>query len=120
RAGPVDPAGGVEARRRGRRAPSPARRPLAARPLNGPRRTGGAPSGPGSAARRPRPAPPTTLRLRMRRTLSVLCLAAAALCACETEPPKTALGYTENAKSAYDSAMENFNAHQRVEAQNAR
>jgi outer membrane protein assembly factor BamD len=41
----------------------------------------------------------------------------AALVGCETEPPKTALGYTENAKRAYDEAMATFNAHQWLEAQ---
>jgi outer membrane protein assembly factor BamD len=57
----------------------------------------------------------------MRRPLLALWLAVAAapLCACENEPAKTALGYTENAKRAYDSAMENFNAHQWIEAQTA-
>jgi len=36
--------------------------------------------------------------------------------ACEP-PPKTALGYTESAKRAYDAAMEDFNAHSWIEAQ---
>jgi outer membrane protein assembly factor BamD len=48
-----------------------------------------------------------------------LAVAAAPLGGCETEPPKTALGYTENAKRAYDSAMELFNSHQWIEAQSA-
>jgi outer membrane protein assembly factor BamD len=48
-----------------------------------------------------------------------LAVAGAPLCGCENEPPKTALGYTENAKRAYDSAMEIFNSHQWIEAQNA-
>jgi outer membrane protein assembly factor BamD len=42
-----------------------------------------------------------------------------ALCSCENEPPKTALGYTENAKRAYESAMEAFTAHRWIEAQTA-
>jgi outer membrane protein assembly factor BamD len=42
-----------------------------------------------------------------------------ALVACEVEPPKTALGYTESAKRAYDQAMETYNAHQWIEAQAA-
>jgi outer membrane protein assembly factor BamD len=41
-----------------------------------------------------------------------------ALSACENEPPRTALGYTENAKRAYESALETFNAHKWIEAQN--
>jgi outer membrane protein assembly factor BamD len=40
-----------------------------------------------------------------------------ALCACENEPPRTALGYTENAKRAYEGALEAFNAHRWIEAQ---
>jgi len=39
------------------------------------------------------------------------------LAACEGGPPKTALSYTEDAKRAYDSAMETFNAHSWIEAQ---
>ncbi len=45
-------------------------------------------------------------------------LAAIGLAACEGEPPKTALGYTEDAKRAYDDAMEQFKAHNWIEAQN--
>jgi outer membrane protein assembly factor BamD len=53
---------------------------------------------------------------------SVLALAAAvllagAVCACNSEQPKTALGYTEDAKRAYDAAMLEFNAHNWIEAQ---
>jgi outer membrane protein assembly factor BamD len=58
----------------------------------------------------------------MRRWVSLGWLGiagAAVLFGCETEPPKTALGYTENAKRAYDSAMETYNAHQWIEAQAA-
>lgn len=57
----------------------------------------------------------------MRPCLPVLVvlLAAAlpALCACEGEGPKTALGYTEDAKRAYDTALQEFNAHNWLEAQ---
>jgi outer membrane protein assembly factor BamD len=58
----------------------------------------------------------------MRRLLLVSSLSLAiapGLLGCEPEPPKTALGYTENAKRAYDAAMETYNAHQWVEAQTA-
>jgi outer membrane protein assembly factor BamD len=40
-----------------------------------------------------------------------------ALTACEEQAPKTALGYTEDAKRAYDAAMDEFNAHNWIEAQ---
>jgi outer membrane protein assembly factor BamD len=43
---------------------------------------------------------------------------APALSACEGEPPKTALGYTADAKRAYEAAMEEFDAHNWIEAQN--
>lgn len=39
------------------------------------------------------------------------------LAACEGEPPKTALGYTADAKRAYEAAMEEFNAHNWIDAQ---
>jgi len=54
------------------------------------------------------------------RPLVVVFFAIAAelsLCSCENEPPKTALGYTENAKRAYETALEAFNAHRWIEAQ---
>jgi outer membrane protein assembly factor BamD len=44
-------------------------------------------------------------------------LLAAALPACAPEGPKTALGYTEDAKRAYESAMQDFNAHNWIDAQ---
>jgi outer membrane protein assembly factor BamD len=47
----------------------------------------------------------------------LVALAAAAACGCENAEPKTALGYTEDAKRAYDAAMEEFNAHNWLEAQ---
>jgi outer membrane protein assembly factor BamD len=36
---------------------------------------------------------------------------------CEEGPPKTALGYTDSAKRAYDLAMEEYSAHNWIEAQ---
>jgi outer membrane protein assembly factor BamD len=44
-------------------------------------------------------------------------LAAATLGGCEGAEPKTALGYTEDAKRAYDAAMAEFTAHNWIEAQ---
>ena len=38
------------------------------------------------------------------------------LCGCAGEAPKTALGYTEDAKRAYDAAMESYNAHDWIAA----
>jgi outer membrane protein assembly factor BamD len=57
--------------------------------------------------------------MRLRATLIALALAAApaALGACEGEPPKTALGYTEDAKRAYDAAMQAYNGHNWIEAE---
>lgn len=60
-------------------------------------------------------------RLLIRRTPVFASLVAAswlALSACENEPARTALGYAENAKRAYDAALETFNAHRWIEAQN--
>ena len=51
------------------------------------------------------------------RALVLAALLPCALAACEGGPPKTALGYTEDAKRAYDAAMETFNAHSWIEAQ---
>ncbi|MDP9002737.1 MAG: outer membrane protein assembly factor BamD, partial [Myxococcota bacterium] len=39
------------------------------------------------------------------------------LSACETSQPKTALGYTEDAKRAYDEAMEHYRAHEWIDAE---
>jgi outer membrane protein assembly factor BamD len=39
------------------------------------------------------------------------------LSACEGAPPKTALGYTEDARYAYDQAMDRYRAHDWIEAQ---
>jgi outer membrane protein assembly factor BamD len=56
----------------------------------------------------------------MRSQLPVLAvLLAAALPACGGEGPKTALGYTEDARRAYEAAMQDFNAHNWIEAQTA-
>jgi outer membrane protein assembly factor BamD len=40
------------------------------------------------------------------------------LCACEGEGPKTALGYTDSAKRAYDAAMDEYRMHSWIQAQN--
>jgi outer membrane protein assembly factor BamD len=63
-------------------------------------------------------APPRrVVRWRAEWLLAAIAVAVAiATSACEP-PPKTALGYTESAKRAYDSAMEEFNAHAWIEAQ---
>jgi outer membrane protein assembly factor BamD len=53
----------------------------------------------------------------MRFAFAVAVILAAAVCSCANAPPKTALGYTENAKRAYDAAMEEFNAHNWIESQ---
>ncbi len=59
----------------------------------------------------------------LRRTLVPALFAAVAgsvaipLCGCEGEGPKTALGYTEDAKRAYDAAMEEYTAHNWIDAQ---
>ncbi|HEX3772199.1 MAG TPA: outer membrane protein assembly factor BamD [Polyangiaceae bacterium] len=46
-------------------------------------------------------------------------VASLAISGCENEEPKTALSYTEDAKRAYDAAMEQYNAHNWIEAQTA-
>src|SRR5258706_4117354 len=52
---------------------------------------------------------------------ALLCLvvvaSSAALGGCEGPPPKTVLGYTEDAKRAYDVAMEAYNSHNWIEAE---
>lgn len=55
----------------------------------------------------------------MRWALLVLFLAYApwSLSACDERPPKTALNYSEDAKRAYDEAMEEFRAHNWLECQ---
>jgi outer membrane protein assembly factor BamD len=63
----------------------------------------------------------STLAARSIRSASLVLLFSAlalpTLTACENTPAKTALGYTEDAKRAYDQAMERFQAHEWVEAQ---
>jgi outer membrane protein assembly factor BamD len=54
--------------------------------------------------------------MRMR-ALVFASLALAALCGCEGPAPKTALGYTENAKRAYDAAMQEVDAHNWLDAE---
>lgn len=54
----------------------------------------------------------------MRAALAaVLAAAAIGLFGCENEQPKTALGYTADAKRAYEAAMEEFDAHNWLDAQ---
>jgi outer membrane protein assembly factor BamD len=55
--------------------------------------------------------------MRSAPALLVAALLSASVGACNNEQPKTALGYTEDAKRAYDLAMDEFNAHSWVEAQ---
>jgi outer membrane protein assembly factor BamD len=45
------------------------------------------------------------------------CLVATATAGCEGPPPRSALGYTEDAKRAYDAAMEEYRAKNWVDAQ---
>ncbi len=55
----------------------------------------------------------------MRPAALLVCLAAlgALSAGCEAPPARTALGYTEDAKRAYDDAMSEFNAHNWIDAQ---
>jgi outer membrane protein assembly factor BamD len=58
----------------------------------------------------------------MRAARVILCCAGIAglplaLGACENQAPKTALGYTEDAKRAYDAALAEFDAHNWIDAQ---
>lgn len=59
----------------------------------------------------------------MRRALApllafpLLVALAANLVGCDNAPPKTALGYTADAKRSYDAALTEFNAHNWIEAQ---
>jgi outer membrane protein assembly factor BamD len=54
----------------------------------------------------------------MRALLPVLALLTASMLpACGGEGPKTALGYTEDARRAYEASMQDFNAHNWIEAQ---
>jgi outer membrane protein assembly factor BamD len=56
--------------------------------------------------------------LRLRRLALSAALAAVSLAplGCENNEPKTALGYTADAKRAYESAMQEFTAHDWIEA----
>jgi outer membrane protein assembly factor BamD len=56
--------------------------------------------------------------LRFRRLAVCAALLAVSLAplGCETNEPKTALGYTANAKRSYEAAMEEFTAHNWLEA----
>jgi outer membrane protein assembly factor BamD len=59
--------------------------------------------------------------LRVGGWLAALTLALSfgpVLGACQKEEPKTALGYTADAKRAYEAALEEFNAHNWLESQN--
>ena len=49
--------------------------------------------------------------------VAFVCSTAALVCGCEDRPARTALGYTEGAKHAYEEAMVQFNSHQWIEAQ---
>jgi outer membrane protein assembly factor BamD len=60
---------------------------------------------------------PELARLTAVVTLAVASAAGLAATGCENNEPKTALGYTEDAKRAYDAAMEEFKAHNWIEAQ---
>jgi outer membrane protein assembly factor BamD len=72
----------------------------------------------GVASRFERPMRAPTPALAVTLVAAVLAGAGGALlCGCEGEGPKTALGYTEDAKRAYDAAMESYNAHDWLEAQ---
>jgi outer membrane protein assembly factor BamD len=54
----------------------------------------------------------------MRAALAaVLAAAAIGLLGCEGEQPKTALGYTADAKRAYEAALQEFDAHNWIDAQ---
>lgn len=51
--------------------------------------------------------------------IAALAATAASSTGCEGEPAKTALGYTDSAKHAYDLAMDQFNAHDWMQAESA-
>jgi outer membrane protein assembly factor BamD len=57
------------------------------------------------------------IALAASKALLALALVAGGAAGCETPGAKTALGYTEDAKRAYDAAMEEFNAHNWIDAQ---
>lgn len=51
------------------------------------------------------------------RAVALALLLSAGLLACEGQAPKTALGYTEDAKHAYEAALAEFTAHNWIDAQ---
>jgi outer membrane protein assembly factor BamD len=56
---------------------------------------------------------------RLGAVLAALAVVAVlALSGCEGEGPKTALGYTDSAKRAYDAAMDEYRMHSWIQAQN--
>lgn len=59
------------------------------------------------------------LTLALRLSLGAMALGALSLgtAGCENAAPKTALGYTEDAKRAYEAALAEFNAHNWLDAQ---
>ena len=57
------------------------------------------------------------MRASLPVALALVLAGAGVLSGCAGEAPKTALGYTEDAKRAYDAAMESYNAHDWTEAQ---
>jgi hypothetical protein len=57
--------------------------------------------------------PPARLLVRAAALLAL----GAGVSACEKSEPRTALSYTADAKRAYDEAMEEFKAHNWIEAQ---
>jgi outer membrane protein assembly factor BamD len=54
----------------------------------------------------------------MRTAVASLAVLALLAAGCANEEPKTALGYTEDAKRAYDAAMQEFNSKNWLDAQN--
>jgi outer membrane protein assembly factor BamD len=55
--------------------------------------------------------------MQSRYAVALAVLVLLGLASCENEPAKNPLGYTEDAKRAYDEAMSRYNAHSWVEAQ---
>jgi outer membrane protein assembly factor BamD len=64
-----------------------------------------------------RATPPLALAVTLAAALAGSAGAGLLLGGCAGEAPKTALGYTEDAKRAYDAAMAAYNAHDWIEAQ---
>ncbi|MDB4942788.1 MAG: Competence protein ComL precursor [Labilithrix sp.] len=57
------------------------------------------------------------LALMLGGSVASVALTGAALVGCDNEQPKTALGYTADAKRAYEAALQEFNAHNWLESQ---